>query len=299
MYTEHFGLQQKPFNLVPDPSFLYLSPNHKKALTMLEYGLMSHAGFTVVTGEIGAGKTTLIRSLLNKIDDDCVIGLVNNTHESFGELMVWVLDALEIESKATDNAGRYRDYINFVIDQHAQGKRVVLIVDEAQNLSVISLEELRLLSNVNIDSDIFLQLILTGQPELVEKLNQPELEQFAQRIGVEFHLGTLDFPQTKKYIEHRLKVAGASRKIFRKEACAAIYCYSEGVPRKINNLCDFALVYAFSDDKKTVNANTVMAMMAEKNTSRIIKPSQAINPDVIKVKEWLFEAFDITLIEFH
>ncbi len=238
MYTEHFGLKHKPFNLVPDPAFFYLSPNHKKALTMLEYGLMSHAGFTVVTGEIGAGKTTLIRTLLKKISDDCTIGLINNTHESFGELMTWVLDALDIESTATDNSGRYRDYINFVVDQYAQDKRVVLIVDEAQNLSVKALEELRLLSNVNIDADIFLQLILTGQPELVEKLNKPELEQFAQRIGVEFHLKALDYLETEKYIKYRLEKAGAEKDIFSAEACAIIYCYSEGVPRKINNLCD-------------------------------------------------------------
>lgn len=295
MYTEHFGLQHKPFNLVPDPSFLYLSPNHKKALTMLEYGLMSHAGFTVVTGEIGAGKTTLIRSLLNKIEDNCVLGLINNTHESFGDLMTWVLDALDIASTAMDNAGRYRDYINFVIEQHAQGKRVVLIVDEAQNLSVQSLEELRLLSNVNIDSDIFLQLILTGQPELIEKLNQPELEQFAQRIGVEFHLKSLDFVQTQQYIAHRLKTAGARRKVFSKEACAVIYCYSEGIPRKINNLCDLAMVYAYSDDKKTVRVNSVLDMIKEKNATRIIKPSLGEKPDVMKVKNWLREKNNIIL----
>ena len=295
MYTEHFGLQHKPFNLVPDPSFFYLSPNHKKALTMLEYGLMSHAGFTVVTGEIGAGKTTLIRTLLKKISNDCVIGLINNTHESFGELMTWVLDALDIESQATDNSGRYRDYINFVVDQYAQGKRVVLIVDEAQNLSVTALEELRLLSNVNIDADIFLQLILTGQPELIEKLNRPELKQFAQRIGVEYHLTALSYPETQKYIEYRLQIAGAKSKIFSNEACAIIYCYSEGVPRLINNLCDFALVYAFADDKQTVDKDIVLEMMKERKASRIIKPSERINPDVKRVKDMLLERFNILL----
>ena len=296
MYTEHFGLHSKPFNLVPDPSFLYLSPNHKRALTMLEYGLMSHAGFTVVTGEIGAGKTTLIRTLLEKMGDDVVLGLINNTHASFGELMVWVLDALDIESVATDNAGRYRDYINFVVEQHVLGKRVVLIVDEAQNLSVQALEELRLLSNVNIDSDIFLQLILTGQPELIDKLNQPELEQFAQRIGVEFHLKALSFPETQKYIEFRLKTAGATRHIFSNEACAVIYCYSEGVPRRINNLCDFALVYAFADDKETVDADTVLAMMKEKKSSRIIKPTAKYNVDVERVKTWLLEKYNVSVM---
>ena len=296
MYTEHFGLKHKPFNLVPDPQFLYMSPNHKKALTMLEYGLMSHAGFTVVTGEIGAGKTTLIRALLGKIDDDCVIGLINNTHESFGELMVWVLDSLEIESSATDNAGRYRDYINFVVEQHAQGRRVVLIVDEAQNLSVQALEELRLLSNVNIDSDIFLQLVLTGQPELIEKLNRPELVQFAQRIGVEFHLKALSYPETQNYIEYRLEVAGAKHKIFSNEACAVIYCYSEGIPRRINNLCDFALVYAFADDKKEIDVALIQDMMRDKKSSRIVEAKASENPDVKRVKSWLLEQHNIQIV---
>lgn len=296
MYTEHFGLAHKPFNLVPDPQFLYMSPNHKKALTMLEYGLMSHAGFTVVTGEIGAGKTTLIRALLGKIDDDCVIGLINNTHESFGELMVWVLDSLEIESTSTDNAGRYRDYINFVVEQHAQGRRVVLIVDEAQNLSVQALEELRLLSNVNIDSDIFLQLVLTGQPELIEKLNRPELVQFAQRIGVEFHLKALSYPETQNYIEYRLEVAGAKHKIFSNEACAVIYCYSEGIPRRINNLCDFALVYAFADDKKEIDVALIQDMMRDKKSSRIVEAKASENPDVKRVKSWLLEQHNIQIV---
>lgn len=296
MYTEHFGLNFKPFNLVPDPKFLYLSPVHKKALTMLEYGLMSQAGFTVVTGEIGAGKTTLIRSLLKKLDDEYLIGLINNTSESFGQLMEWVLDALEISSSATDNAGRYRDYVDFVIEQHAKGKKIVLIVDEAQNLSVKALEELRLLSNVNIDEDIFMQLVLTGQPELSDKLNLPELEQFAQRIGVEYHLKALSYPETQKYIEHRMEIAGADHKIFTNEACAAIFCYSEGVPRRINNLCDFALVYAFADDSKEVNVNTVIDMIKDKRSSTIIKMKESQNPDVKRVRSWLLELYNIHLV---
>jgi type II secretory pathway predicted ATPase ExeA len=209
--------------------------------------------------------------------------------------MEWVLDALDIASESSDNAGRYRDYINFVVEKHAQGKRVVLIIDEAQNLSVKALEELRLLSNVNIDTDIFLQLILTGQPELIDKLNEPELEQFAQRIGVEFHLKALDYLQTEKYIVHRLKTAGATHHIFTHEACAAIFCYSEGVPRRINNLCDFALVYAFADDVETIKINTVLSMMKDKQRSRIIKPSGKPNPQVDSVKRLLKEKYDIVL----
>jgi len=295
MYTEHFGLHHKPFNLVPDPDFLYLSPNHRKALTLLEYGLMSHAGFTVITGEIGAGKTTLIRALLRKIGDDVVIGIINNTHESFGELMTWVLDSLEIESESIDNAGRYRDYINFVVEQHAQGKRVVLIVDEAQNLSIQALEELRLLSNVNIDSEIFFQLVLTGQPELIKNLNKPELVQFAQRIGVEFHLNALSFSETKKYIHYRLEKAGATKKLFSDVACAIIYCYSQGIPRKINNLADLALLYAFSDNKKTVRVKTVLTMIHEKKSSQIIKASEIKTLEVEKMEECLRDKYNITL----
>lgn len=296
MYTEFFGLSDKPFNQVPDPDFLYLSPNHKKALTMLEYGIASHAGFTVITGAIGAGKTTLIRALLNKIDDNCLIGLINNTHESFGSLLEWVLDALDVKSNSVDNAGRYRDYVNFVIERYAEGRRVVLIIDEAQNLTVKALEELRLLSNINIDDDIFLQLILTGQPELIEKLNKPELEQFAQRIGVEFHLKALDYRQTEKYIIHRLTKAGARDSIFTHEACAAIFCYSEGVPRRINNLCDFALVYAFADNTKVIKIETVLKMMIDKKVSRIIKPSDKSNPQVESVKSLLKNKYNITLV---
>ena len=296
MYTEFFGLSDKPFNQVPDPDFLYLSPNHKKALTMLEYGIASHAGFTVITGAIGAGKTTLIRALLNKIDDNCLIGLINNTHESFGSLLEWVLDALDVKSNSVDNAGRYRDYVNFVIERYAEGRRVVLIIDEAQNLTVKALEELRLLSNIHIDDDIFLQLILTGQPELIEKLNKPELEQFAQRIGVEFHLKALDYRQTEKYIMHRLTKAGALDSIFTHEACAAIFCYSEGVPRRINNLCDFALVYAFADNTKVIKIETVLKMMIDKKVSRIIKPSDKSNPQVESVKSLLKNKYNITLV---
>jgi general secretion pathway protein A len=141
-----------------------------------------------------------------------------------------------------------------------------------------------------------MQLVLTGQPELSDKLNLPELEQFAQRIGVEYHLRALSYPETQKYIEHRMEVAGADHKIFTNEACAAIFCYSEGVPRRINNLCDFALVYAFADDSKEVNVNTVIDMIKDKRSSTIIKMKESQNPDVKRVRSWLLELYNIHLV---
>ena len=296
MYLQHFGLSQKPFNQVPDPQFLYFSPNHKKAMTLLEYAVTYNVGFTVITGEIGAGKTTLIRGLLKHLTEDYVVGLINNTHASFGELMSWIIDAFEIPSSATDNAGRYRDYINFVVAQHAHGKKLLLIVDEAQNLSSQALEELRLLSNVNIDADIFLQLILTGQPELVAKLNQPELTQFAQRIGVEFHLTALSYAETLKYIRHRMQIAGAKNSLFTHTAMTALFYYSTGIPRRINNLCDFSLVYAFADDKKVVDIDLVMEMMRDKRHGAIIDGAAANESvEVASVRNMLLTEYAIKL----
>ena len=188
MYTKFFGLTKKPFSLIPDPSFLYLSAKHKKALTALQYGLVSHAGFTVITGEIGSGKTTIVRRLLDKIQDQCEIGLITNTHSAFGDLLTWILAAFKIESSASNKAERFKAFVDFITEASAAKKRVVLIVDEAQNMDIQTLEELRLLSNINVDQEILLQLVLVGQPELVEKLNQPELVQFSQRISIEYHL---------------------------------------------------------------------------------------------------------------
>ncbi len=297
MYLQHFGLSQKPFNQVPDPQFLYFSPNHKKAMTMLEYAVTYNVGFTVITGEIGAGKTTLIRGLLKHLSSDFEVGLINNTHSSFGELMTWIIDAFEIPSSATDNAGRYRDYINFVMSKHAHGKKLLLIVDEAQNLSTQALEELRLLSNVNIDADIFLQLILTGQPELVDKLNKPELTQFAQRIGIEFHLTALSYNETLKYIRHRMQIAGAKCGLFTPTAMGALFYYSGGIPRRINNLSDFALVYAFADGKRVVDIDLVLEMMRDKRHGAIIDSGNgaAESAEMTKVRDMLLTEYEIVL----
>jgi type II secretory pathway predicted ATPase ExeA len=269
MYTSFFGLVKKPFSLTPDPEFLYLSPNHKKALTVLKYGLMSQAGFTVITGAIGAGKTTLIRHMLNTMDDDCYVGLISNTHSAFGDLLTWILAAFGVEHESRDKAERYQKFINFIMEQHENNRRVVLIVDEAQNMEMQTLEELRLLSNINVGQDIMLQLVLVGQPELLEKLQARERAPFAQRVSVGYNLMPLKFEETKKYIYYRLLIAGGSTQLFTPSACSAIYYFTVGVPRLINNICDLSLLYAFAEDEKTVSLQTVIEVIKEKRSGGI------------------------------
>ncbi len=269
MYTKFFGLTKKPFSLIPDPSFLYLSPKHKKALTTLQYGLVSHAGFTVVTGEVGSGKTTLLLSVLETMKGQAEIGLITNTHSEFGDLLTWVFAAFDIKSDATNKAERYKIFVDFVTKKCFGNKRVVLVVDEAQNMDIQTLEELRLLSNININQQIMLQLVLVGQPELVEKLNKPELLQFSQRVSIEYHLKPLSYDETVLYIQHRLKIAGTSEAIFYTSACAALFYYSGGVPRLINNLGDLALVFAFAAEKKRVDWKIISEVAKERSTGGI------------------------------
>lgn len=295
MYTSFFGLVKKPFSLTPDPEFLYLSPNHKKALTVLKYGLMSQAGFTVITGAIGAGKTTLIRHILNIIGDDCKIGLISNTHSSFGDLLTWVLAAFGVENDAQDKAGRYQKFIDFIEQQYQRQNRVILIVDEAQNMDLQTLEELRLLSNINVGNNIMLQLVLVGQPELLEKLQSPELVQFAQRVSVGYNLTPLNFEETKKYIYYRLLIAGGSTQLFTPSACSAIYYFTNGVPRLINNICDLSLLYAFAEDEKTVSIQSVVDVIKEKKMGGITPLSKHEGIIFDEIRENILEKDEVDL----
>jgi type II secretory pathway predicted ATPase ExeA len=196
MYEAFYGFREKPFSLLPDAGFLYFSPKHRMALTLLEYGLMNQAGFTVISGDIGTGKTTLIRQLLSTIDPQLTVGLISNTHRTFGDLMQWIALAFALPHQGKDKVQLYHDFMAFIIDEYAQGRRTVLIVDEAQNMSAETLEELRMLSNVNADKDQVLQVILVGQRELRDTLRRPDLVQFAQRIGVDYHLEPLTEEET-------------------------------------------------------------------------------------------------------
>jgi general secretion pathway protein A len=264
IYTEHFGLRERPFTLLPDPDYLYWSEHHQLTYSMLEYGLLTHAPITLITGEIGAGKTTLIRQLLRNMPDDFTVGLISNAHGGRGELLHWVLLSLgqPVESAAS-YVHLFTQFQKYLIAEYAAGRRTVLIFDEAQNLSVETLEELRMFSNINADKDEVLQIILVGQPELRDTIKGPGLMQFAQRVSADFHLPAMSAEGMRNYISHRLQVAGAAREIFTPDACAAIHAASRGVPRVVNKICDHALAYAYSDGLSEVDAPLVAKVVAD------------------------------------
>jgi general secretion pathway protein A len=264
MYENYYGFREKPFSLLPDSGFLYLSGKHRMALTLLEYGLMNQAGFTVISGEIGTGKTTLIRQLLSNIDPLLKVGLISNTHQTFGDLMQWIALAFDLPHQGRDKVQLYQEFMEFIIQEYAQGRRTVLIIDEAQNMPAETLEELRMLSNVNADKDQVLQVILVGQRELRQTLQKPELVQFAQRIGVDYHLEPLDEEESSHYIKHRCKVAGGKPDLFSDQARAAVYASTGGIPRLINMLCDTALVYGFAEQRERIDAQLIHDVAKDK-----------------------------------
>lgn len=262
IYTSHFGLNERPFSLVPDPSFIYWSKQHKRAFSVLEYGLLTGAPITLITGEIGAGKTTILHHLMKNLSDDVIVGLVSNAHGDRGELLRWVLLALDQPARPdetyVDLFGRFQEYL---ISEYAKSKRVVLIFDEAQNLSRESLEELRMFTNINANKDELLQLVLVGQPELRDIIRQPGLRQFAQRISAAFHLSTMDQTTVRAYIKHRLEVAGAPSDLFSQGAADLVCEAARGVPRLVNQICDFSMVYAYAKGNKKISRLTVQQVL--------------------------------------
>jgi general secretion pathway protein A len=264
MYERHFGLSEAPFALLPDPSFLYMSKDHSMALTLLRYSILNKQGFTVISGEVGSGKTTLINRILDELENDITVGLINFTHNAFGELSEWVLMAFGLEYREKSKVEIYDDFVKFLIEEYRKGQRVVLIIDEAQNMNARTLEELRMLSNVNAQKDYLLHLIIVGQPELRITLQQPELRQLAQRVSVFYHLGQLTLTETQAYIAHRLEVAGGNPELFSSEAVQYIWTEAKGVPRIINTLCDLSLVYGFSASQDYIDTAIVAEVLNDR-----------------------------------
>ena len=246
MYEAFYSLREKPFSILPDPDLIYWGRGHRMAFAMLEFGVMNNAGFTVVTGEVGSGKTTLVRHLLRKIDPRTVnVGLITNTPQTRDELLQWVLYSFNQPFDGSFTA-MLRSFQSYAYSEYQHGRRLILIVDEAQNLRDDALESLRMLSNINVDKTQFLQLILVGQPQLKHVLSKPDLLQFAQRVSSDFHLRPLSQPEVIRYIQFRLSAVGGPINLFSDQATAMIAQASGGVPRVINILCDTALIYGFS-----------------------------------------------------
>ncbi len=262
MYSNYFGLKEKPFSISPDPRYLYMSELHREALAHLLYGISSDGCFILLTGDVGTGKTTVCRCLLAQLPDNTDVALIVNPRLTVFELLATICDELEIAFDASEESEKsvkaYIDRLNvYLLDAHARGRNVALLIDEAQNLSLDLLEQLRLLTNLETDQKKLLKIVLLGQTELREVLNQKEAAQINQRISSRYHLLPLDRWNSFAYIHHRLAVAGERRQIFSKSALSRVFEFSKGIPRLINALCDRSLLGAYVEEKSQVNPRIV------------------------------------------
>jgi putative secretion ATPase (PEP-CTERM system associated) len=264
MYTSFFSFTQKPFQLTPDPEFLFMSRVHKRALTYLKYGIADNSGFILLTGEIGTGKTTILRTLLKHIPEEIRIARVNNTKVSSDQLIAMINEDFGLDSKKKDKTQMLSELSDFLIKGYAQGGRSMIIIDEAQNLSPELLEEIRMLSNLETDKSKLLQIVLIGQPELNLTLSRPELEQLRQRIAINTFISHLSREETEEYIQHRLRVAGNEGAVrFDEGVMDAVYDFSKGIPRLINILCEFTLLAAYADEKKTIGMHLIKEIICD------------------------------------
>lgn len=268
MYEEFFGFRTRPFSVLPDSEFLYLSRGHRFALSLLEFGLGDQTGYTVITGEIGSGKTTLVNHLLDRSAANHIIGLITNTAMINDAVMPWLFHAFDLPYASEDDVTAYKRLVGFLTERSENGQDCVLIIDEAQHLSHKTLETLRLISNINVGKRHLLKLILVGQPELLDTLARPDLTQFAQRISANFHLNSLNLLETREYIRTRLMIAGGVGTIFDDLACDFIFVVTGGTPRQINILCDTALIYAYAESQLYIDLDIVIAVLKDRATSQ-------------------------------
>jgi len=273
-YLEHFKLSEAPFRLTPDPEFVYWSKQHARAKSYMESTIWLADGFVVITGEIGSGKTTMLQSFLSELDDSVVYALISQTQLSPNQFLQALLVEFGFKPFKKQKAELLDMLNSYLIEQYADGKKVMVIVDEAQNLGQKVLEEIRLISGIETHKEKVLRIILAGQPELRDKIESPGLKQLAQRVRLRFHLGPLSKREMSEYIDHRLEVAGAPKqKIFGEEACNLVYRYTGGVPRLINTLCDTAMLCAFADDEAVVTPEIVQDAVDELGWQQAARPA--------------------------
>jgi general secretion pathway protein A len=302
MYESFYGFKEKPFNLTPDPDYLFMSRGHGETYTHLEYAIIENKGFVVITGEIGSGKTMLLNFFLRKLKKNIQVGVINHTLIQPRQLIKMICQEFELPTNGRDQAAMLEVFYNFLLEQFAEKKRVVLIIDEAQNLPDKTLEGIRLLSNLESEKNHLLQILLVGQPELKQKLQKKDLKQFIQRVTVYYHLNGLNEDEVDQYIRHRLNIAGSKNMdIFDKEAVEAVSKYSRGIPRLINVLCDTALVHGFADELKTIDKNIIEEVFRIRNLGGIFTESKKVkkNRSPFLLKKQIFEQFDgrIAMIE--
>ncbi|PLL10760.1 ATPase [Tabrizicola sp. TH137] len=290
IYTDFYGLNARPFAIAPDPELIYWSSAHKRAYSLLEYGIITRAPITLITGEVGSGKTVLIQHLLRAGAEDVTYGLVSNAQGGRDELLRWVLLALGQGAEPGDTyVDLYARFEEHLVAEYAAGRRVVLVFDEAQNLTAESLEEIRMFTNINTGTDELLQVVLVGLPELRERILRPGLRAIAQRVTAAFHIPPMDAATTAAYIAHRLACVGGQAPMFTPEAVAMIHDHARGVPRLTNQLCDFAMVYAFSKGSPEVDRVTVSQVLRDGVFFAGIEPA-AISAEEETVRVPMFRA---------
>ena len=279
MYERFYQLRERPFALSPDPEYLYPSRVHQEALDYLRYGLESQAGFIVVTGEIGSGKTTLLQTLLRNLDNQTTVGRIVNTMLEPRELLETIMIDFGLDPSGRSKPLILRDLSQFLVDQRMSGRLVLLVIDEAQNLGLGALEELRMLSNLETEKSKLLQIVLVGQPNLRDKLAAPELEQLRQRITVSYHLPPLDADETGRYINHRLRRAAIGAPVeFPRDATTMIHGRSRGVPRLINVICDAALVFGYAEDRRIFDGPMIREVLSELESTGVLPAPPGVAP---------------------
>jgi general secretion pathway protein A len=275
MYERFYQLRERPFALSPDPEYLYPSRVHQEALDYLRYGIESQAGFIVITGEIGSGKTTLLQTLLRNLDNQTTVGRIVNTMLEPRELLETIMIDFGLDPTGRSKPLLLRDLSQYLVDQRIAGRLVLLVIDEAQNLGLGALEELRMLSNLETEKSKLLQIVLVGQPNLRDKLAAPELEQLRQRITVSYHLPPLDAEETGHYINHRLRRAALGVPMeFPRAATDRIHARSRGVPRIINVICDAALVFGYAEERRVFDETLIAEVLEELETTGVL-PAQS------------------------